>query len=325
MEISCSSVTVEAHPLVVLEALAAGLGVAVSESAAANLDRSLPFVTVIPQLKIYDRDYVAAAVQANRQLALQQRPAIRTYAETFDWTRLAPRFEEAILGIIRAENRAPVVAPARRRVAVLVIAFGRYYDEFLPDLGAVARCSFLQRRRRADLLLYGSAACAIEAVTHIQCQPLEWPFVTLLRFHLFSTIAERLKAFDIIAYVDADMEVKQDIPVDTLDHEYFAAQHPYFRRPTTATFESDGRSRASVPVSRRRPYVQACFFGGRTLPFLFLVTTLAEEVLLDMAKGQIAIWHDESYLNSFFSLRHPAKVFPFTFAYPEESRLPGIR
>ena len=42
----------EAHPLVCLEAFAAGLGVVISQWAAANLDLDKDFITVIPEDKL---------------------------------------------------------------------------------------------------------------------------------------------------------------------------------------------------------------------------------------------------------------------------------
>jgi len=70
----------EAHPLVCCEALIAGLGLVVSEPAAANLDRSLPFITVISNAALQDHEQVAQAIRHNRRQCLQVgRSAIREY------------------------------------------------------------------------------------------------------------------------------------------------------------------------------------------------------------------------------------------------------
>lgn len=80
----------EAHPLVVIEALAAGLSVVVSEEASANLDVSLPFVHVV------DRDNpgaVALAIETAVATNPRHRIAIRRYAEaTFAWDVIMPRY-----------------------------------------------------------------------------------------------------------------------------------------------------------------------------------------------------------------------------------------
>jgi hypothetical protein len=70
----------EAHPLVCCEALIAGLGLVVSEQASANLDRCLPFISVIPDAALQDRDSVARSIRFNRQQCQQVgRDVIRAY------------------------------------------------------------------------------------------------------------------------------------------------------------------------------------------------------------------------------------------------------
>ena len=76
----------EAHSLVIMEALAAGLGVVVSEFATANLDLDKEFITVIPEKKISDIDFVEEQIIKNREYSVQHRQEIREYAKQFDWT-----------------------------------------------------------------------------------------------------------------------------------------------------------------------------------------------------------------------------------------------
>ena len=75
----------EAHNLACLEAMAAGLGLVISEAAADNLDTELPFIDVIPENKIDDREFVANTIAQNRANALTMRKRIRQYAaDNFD-------------------------------------------------------------------------------------------------------------------------------------------------------------------------------------------------------------------------------------------------
>ena len=70
----------EAHPLVCSEALIAGLGLVISEQAAANLDVSLPFITVISDKLLHNLEYVALSIRRNRQRCNQLgRAVIRDY------------------------------------------------------------------------------------------------------------------------------------------------------------------------------------------------------------------------------------------------------
>ena len=83
----------EADPLVVKEALIAGLGVVVSECSSANLDRSKSFITVIPNERINDLEYVQAKIEENRKASVGARQEIRQYAlENFAWSVIIKKY-----------------------------------------------------------------------------------------------------------------------------------------------------------------------------------------------------------------------------------------
>jgi len=78
----------EAHPLVIMEAFAAGLGVVISEFATANLDVSKEFITVIPENKIHDIKFVEEQIIKNRDFSINNRHAIIDYSRQFDWVNV---------------------------------------------------------------------------------------------------------------------------------------------------------------------------------------------------------------------------------------------
>jgi glycosyltransferase involved in cell wall biosynthesis len=81
----------ECHPLVVCEALICGLGVVVSEAASANLDSTYPWITIIPNDKLDDIEYVASVIEENRIQSIKSRQEIREYAlRTFSWSARIP-------------------------------------------------------------------------------------------------------------------------------------------------------------------------------------------------------------------------------------------
>lgn len=82
----------EAHPLVCLEAMSAGLGLVISEVAKANLDLSLPFIDVIPEDKINDTSFIQDVIKKNRDVSQKMKNDIRKYAETFDWKNIVTNF-----------------------------------------------------------------------------------------------------------------------------------------------------------------------------------------------------------------------------------------
>ena len=95
----------EAHPLVCMEALSAGLGLVISEYASANLDTSLPFIDVVSESKIHDLDYVRGVLENNRKVSVKMRKEIREYAMNFDWERVVKeKYVKSVEKILEGNN-----------------------------------------------------------------------------------------------------------------------------------------------------------------------------------------------------------------------------
>ena len=93
----------EAHPLVCMEAFAAGLGVVVSEWSTANLDLDKEFISVIPESKIQDTSFVEEVIIKNRQYSVEHRQEILDYAKEFEWCTIIkkhylPNIEKIVNG-----------------------------------------------------------------------------------------------------------------------------------------------------------------------------------------------------------------------------------
>jgi glycosyltransferase involved in cell wall biosynthesis len=93
----------EAHPLVCMEALSSGLGIVVTEWGRANLDETKDFITIIPENKVSDIEFVEYQILKNRECSLQKRKEIVEYSKSFDWievlkTYYIPSVEKIING-----------------------------------------------------------------------------------------------------------------------------------------------------------------------------------------------------------------------------------
>ena len=87
----------EAHPFVCLEGMAAGLGLVLSEQSTANLDLDKPFITVIPDNKLNDTDYLKDKIKENREISLTMRKDIRQYCkDNFDWCVIMNKYKDII-------------------------------------------------------------------------------------------------------------------------------------------------------------------------------------------------------------------------------------
>jgi glycosyltransferase involved in cell wall biosynthesis len=69
----------EADPLVVKEALIAGLGVVINKSSSENLDTNQDFITVIEDEKAKDLEYVKEKLEENKKISITKRSEIRKY------------------------------------------------------------------------------------------------------------------------------------------------------------------------------------------------------------------------------------------------------
>lgn len=82
----------EAHSLVLMEALAAGLGIVISEFAAANLDLDKEFIDVIPEKRINDIEYIESIISKNREYSISHREEILEYSKNFEWSTIIKNY-----------------------------------------------------------------------------------------------------------------------------------------------------------------------------------------------------------------------------------------
>ena len=82
----------EAHPLVCMEALSAGLGIVVTEWGKANLDDSKEFISIIPESKVADILYIEEKIIENRNYSIKNRKEIFEYSKEFDWVNIIQNY-----------------------------------------------------------------------------------------------------------------------------------------------------------------------------------------------------------------------------------------
>jgi hypothetical protein len=82
----------EAHALVCMEALSAGLGLVISEWATANLDISKEYITVIPEDKINNINFIEEKIKENREVSLKNRRNIVEYSKQFSWNTTLQKY-----------------------------------------------------------------------------------------------------------------------------------------------------------------------------------------------------------------------------------------
>ena len=120
----------EAHSLVIMEAFAAGLGVVISEYATANLDVDKEFITVIPEKKIKDIEYVEGQIIRNREYSIHHRQEILEYGKQFEWKKMLkehylPSVEKLIAN--KPKPEIPLYSGDKNKAAYKLKNFGPLY------------------------------------------------------------------------------------------------------------------------------------------------------------------------------------------------------
>ncbi|MDO8733468.1 MAG: hypothetical protein Q7L55_13000 [Actinomycetota bacterium] len=181
-------------------------------------------------------------------------------------------------------------------------------------------------------------------VDAVQIDALGWPEATLLRYEIFNSHQEHLRE-DLLLHLDADMLLVEDVGAE-LDPKQWnngiaLVRHPGFRRPSfwhrialylrkprlaiadarlkalaggLGGWESDHQSLAYVPRTLRKSYVCGGTWMGRHYELVSMIGELAKRTRTDLDSGVIAVWHDESHLNWYFS-HHATTILGSEYCY----------
>lgn len=163
-------------------------------------------------------------------------------------------------------------------------------------------------------------------ILHYQ-EHLSWPFITLLRFDTILKISDLLLKSDWVLFLDADMLVVDEIKEEDIfsDKKYIGVHHPcHFmglnpHNIFPGAFENNPNSLSCITSEDDiSVYFQGCLWGGKVPHVIDMIKELQKRTEDDLSRKVIAIWHDESHMNKFFSERRDeVNVLGPSFAYPE--------
>ena len=217
----------------------------------------------------------------------------------------------------------------RKKVAILYISTGRYILFWENFYNAMER-HFLPNHDKTYFLFTDHDFLPVKRnVIKIHQDQLKWPFVTLKRFHFFDKIANQLKNYDYIYFLNGTM-----LPVSDINEEIFPSEkqefmvtiHPgYFRAsPQKFPYDRNPKSKAYIMKGEGRYYVMGGFNGGTSAGFLKLIKTLKKWTDEDLENDVIPLWHDESMLNRYLATTmieggSPLILLP-EYAIPEQGK-----
>lgn len=168
--------------------------------------------------------------------------------------------------------------------------------------------------------------------TVFDIDPAPWPYPTLMRYHLFLQEEEYLKKFDKLLYIDADMEVVQEIKTDIFGEGLTCAKHPMYAldRRFIPPYEPNPHSSAYIPrfgqikTDQKKLWFEPIYAaggiqGGATKPFIEAMWAMKRSIDRDLQNNYIAIWNDESHWNAYLASHPDDKLIVLgpEYVYPD--------
>jgi hypothetical protein len=210
------------------------------------------------------------------------------------------------------------------RVAIIFIGTAKYID-FLPLYYEKCEENFLVNTEKTYFVFTdGEIPDPPENMRIYSQEHLPWPYITLKRFEIINKANEELYNFDWVVFMDADTLVVNKITEEKFfsDNQLFGVHHPcaFMKMPPhnepPGAFETNPISTAWT--NDFSIYYQGCFWGGRVPHVMDLIDELEDCVNQDLENNIVAVWHDESHLNRYFSQhKDMIKVFGPEYSYPE--------
>jgi glycosyltransferase involved in cell wall biosynthesis len=313
----------EAHPLVCMEAFAAGLGVVISEYATANLDQSKEFITIIPEDKIGDIKYIEEQIIKNRNYSVKHREEILEYSKQFSWEHiLSSYFIPMTKKVIANHNNS------KKKLAINFIGTGSYL-KFFPKYYETIMEYFVPECEK-DFFVFTDGELGDDIPDNIKIIPISEKFEAeksdylsnnwynlmynsvggLRRFGEIKKIESQLKEYDWYIYFDADMyccsEVISYEDFFNDDKPFFGVQHPTYSSNWKKfngylPFERNSKSLSCVNPDEEMDdvYLQGCIWGGKIPEIFSLIDELDLRIKKDLQNDVMAKAHDESHLNKY--------------------------
>ena len=215
------------------------------------------------------------------------------------------------------------------KLAVAFIGTNKYLD-FLPSWHESCEKYLVPGCEKRYLVFTdGELEGVPDNITPYYQEHLPWPYITLYRFATLLRASEEIQQYDYFLFLDADMILVDEVKPEDIftDKSFMGVHHPcHFlgMNPHThypGAFETNPKSRAAITEDDDiSTYWQGCLWGGKVPEVIGMMAELDRRTKDDETRDTIAVWHDESQMNKFFSERrsdvnvlHPAYAFPEDF------------
>jgi hypothetical protein len=219
------------------------------------------------------------------------------------------------------------------KIGILYICIGKY-SVFWNNFYKSVEKNFLPGIEKTYFVFTDSPEIQCnENIFIIRQDDLGWPKNTLLRFNFFLKAKHLWEECSHLIFFNANLIVEKTISPDEIlpdginDDGLFVTVHPGFYNREFSCFPLERNQKESTAYVGDREsdrYFAGGLNGGLTKEFTRLIETLDSNIELDLNNGIIAVWHDESHINSYMMGRNPKIISP-SYLYPENWTLPFDR
>ena len=215
----------------------------------------------------------------------------------------------------------------KKSILLHIIATNKY-DRYINGIIESAKENFL-KDQKITFAIYTDSNDFLNSedleIVSFKIEHESWPVPTLKRFHYFSLAIDLIEKSDFSFYIDVDSLFVRNIGMEDLNiTEDFDGMvgtlHPGYYG-TRGTPEYRMESLAYISPKVNSVYFCGGFFGGSSSEFARAITTMKNNIDLDLSRNIIAVWHDESHLNRYFVDNPPKSILGVGFSCPEERRL----
>lgn len=195
------------------------------------------------------------------------------------------------------------------RIAILYICTGKYHV-FFDDFYKSCECFFLPNVEKTYFVFSDHSELAdVEHVKFYFKECEGFPNDSLFRFRTFLLAEKELQEYDYVFFFnsnilfvalvdDSILPGVKDGYLCCLDADY----DKVYPNPCFYPYERRKQSNAYVPRGKKTyRYYHAGVNGGRSKEYLEMCRTLKENIEEDNKKGIIALYHDESHINKYFT------------------------
>ena len=181
-------------------------------------------------------------------------------------------------------------------IGILLISTWKYNRFISPIISDIKTHLFPNNKKTIYLHTDSKEYYDVDKVLNIEHKP--WPMVTLSRFETFFNFRNEYHT-DYLFYLDVDCKIVSTVDNDILS-DFTVVQHHWFIR-TKGTPETNKKSLAYIDPKKSTIYIAGGFFGGTKKRFIDISEELSNNINIDLSANIIAIWHDESHLNRYYS------------------------